>query len=247
MSKTNPIASTPPHVCLPALLVAATLLLAGGCQDGPLYALKAVNPYFTMKEWKEDSDLGVTDHERRVALTKLADSIATLPPQRQKFWSGQLENILVNDESPEMRRLAVLAAGRLADSAGLPLIQKGLDDSIAKVRMEACRALGGDSSEQASRMLAATLGRDTNLDVRHSAIAALAGHTSPIAIDSLRTALKDRNPATADLAIDSLRDVTGKNLGDDPQVWIAALENETGNLSDGDGETRIADRIRGWF
>jgi HEAT repeat protein len=88
-------------------------------------------------------------------------------------------------------------------------------------------------------MLASTIGTETNDDVRNAAISALANHKSPIAVDSLRTALRDRNPATQTLVIDSLRSATGKNYGDDPQVWIAALDGKP----TGEVETKIAERV----
>lgn len=223
--------------------VAVVSVSFSGCHDGPLYAMKAANPWFTMREWKNDEKLGVTDHERRRQLARLADTIDTLPPDRQKFWAGHLEQMLANDESPEMRRLVVRAAGRLDDPAAIRMIESGLDDASVKVRMEACRSLGKKSGDDATRLLVAVIGTDTNLDVKHSAMTALANHKNPIAVDSLRLALSDRNPATRQLAVASLRGATGKNYGDDPQVWIAALDGN--NVKD--RPVRFADRLRNLF
>ncbi|TWU56405.1 HEAT repeat protein [Rubripirellula tenax] len=224
-------------------LVMSTFAAVAGCQDGPLYALKVANPYYSMKEWKKDEAIGVTDHERRKVLTQLADTIATMPANRQQYWSGHLKQLIENEQSPEMRRLAVRAAGAIQDPSALAMVEKGLDDESVKVRMEACEALGRRKGDDAARMLAATIGTETNQDVRHTAMTALAGHKSPIAVDSLRTALSDRNPATRSLAIASLRGATGKNYGSDPEVWIAALDGKPAAQV----ETRIADRVRDLF
>ncbi len=142
-----------------------------------------------------------------------------------------------------MRRLVVKAAGRLDDPAAIKMIETGLDDSSVKVRMEACRSLGMKSGDDAARLLVATVGTDTSEDVKHSAMAALGKHKSQIAIDSLSLALQDRNPATRELAIESLRGATGKNYGDDPQVWIAALNGTPTE----EAPVRFADRVRGIF
>ncbi len=230
--------------CL-SLLLAGTVALSAvsltGCQDGPLYAMKTVNPYFTMKEWKEDEALGVTDHERRKQLAKLSETIDKLPPDRQEFWAGHLQKMLENDQSAEMRRLVVRAAGRLEGPAALKLIEQGLDDTSTKVRMEACRSLGMMSDDDdATRLLVAAIGTDTSEDVKHSAMDALANHKNKIAVDSLRLALSDRNPATRSLAVQSLRGATGKNYGDDPQVWIAALDGKHAE----EAPIRFADRLR---
>ena len=232
-------------VRLPLMLgIAMSACLLTGCHDGPLYALKVVNPYYAVSDWKKDSERGVTDHQRRQELTTLADSIATMPENRQQIWVSHLDALLENDESPEMRRLAVLTAGNLTAVPSISLIEKGLDDESVKVRMEACRALASasvlqsDQSTDAVRMLASTIGTETNDDVRRAAIAALSSQNSPVAINALKVALQDRNPATQTLVVDALRGATGQNHGDDPQAWIAALNGTPTE----EAETKIADR-----
>jgi len=224
-------------------LVVTLSLTTVGCHDGPLYALKVANPYFSMNEWKKDDALGVTDHERRKQLVVLADTIESMPAEKQQFWSAQLDKMIGSDSSAEMRRLAVQAAGNLSVGSAVPLIEKGLDDGSIKVRMEACKALARRGDEDSARMLVSAYGSETSEDVRHAALTALASHEHPLALNTLKTALADRNPATRHLAVQSLRDVTGKDYGDDPKVWIAALDGTpTPEI-----ETRIADRVRDLF
>lgn len=198
---------------------------ATGCHDGPLYNLKRVNPYF-LSEWKQDRAIGVTDYERRQELEILASTIGSKPAERQNYWRGHLEQIMQNDENAEMRRLAVVAAGNMTEAGGLEIIKKGLDDDVIKVRMQACKSLGGRADDDAARLLVATINTDSDLDVRHTAIAAIGRHKGEIATDSLKFVLSDQNPATRKLAIASLKSNTGKNYGDEPGVWIAALEGK---------------------
>lgn len=211
---------------LVVLLAAGTTGLTTGCKDGPMYALKTINPYFTMRQWARDEEIGVTDHQRRQELLSLVKTMPNLPPERQQFWSKHLEQIFDHDESAEMRRLALVAAGKSSDPAMLKLLEKGLEDDVIKVRMESCRALGYRREDQATRLLAETIGKSQNQDVRHAAIAALAEHPSQVAIDSLKLALEDRDPATQSLVIGALRQNTGKDFGDDPQIWIAGLDGK---------------------
>ncbi len=220
--------------------VAAISCAFSGCQDGPLYALKNVNPYFTMREWRDDEALGVTDHERRSQLADLSAQIGQMPKNRQAFWAQHLDKILENDASPEMRRLSVSAAGKLQTADAIRLIEKGLDDDSVKVRMEACRALGQRKEEAAARLLASTAGTETDEDVRNAAIDAIGNHKGSIALDSLKIALNNRNPATRDLAVQSLKRVTGKNYGDEPNAWIAALEGKSVQQQ----PTRLVESIR---
>jgi hypothetical protein len=208
------------------LLTAPVLVLCGGCHDGPMYALKHANPYFTMRQWKADEAIGVTDHKRRQELQTLADSMIAMPADQQQTWTPHLEQIYENDPSAEMRRLAILAAGRSKDASTLDLVAKGLKDDNLKVRMESCRALGERPEEKAALLLAATAGESQDKDVRHAAIAALGKHPGEISTNSLKLALRDRDPATQDLVIETLRESTGKDLGNDPAEWIAALDGQ---------------------
>lgn len=216
-----------------------------GCQDGPLYALKEANPYYRMGEWKRDEAIGITDHQRRAQLSTLAESIGELPAERQQYWAEHLSKILEHDESPEMRRLVMRAAGRLQDSSALDLIKRGLDDDSIKVRMEACRSLGIRDGDDPARLLATVVGTETDQNVKHAALRALANHKSPIAINSLKIALADRDPATRHVAVQSLKGSTDKDYGDDPKVWIAALEGNPPKVQE--EPTKLADRIRSIF
>ena len=197
-----------------------------GCQDGPLYALKVANPYFSVKEWGEDEAIGVSDHVRRDQLIALSKTIDDLPAERQATWTNELHQLFDNDPSPEMRRLAVLTIRGVQTPQALRLIEKGLDDENVKVQMEACRSLGYQSNEEAVQLLASTVGTQSNQDVKHSAMQALASHKSQVAIDALQIALNDRNPATQLIAVESLRGSTGQDYGDDPAAWIAALSGQ---------------------
>ncbi|MFG0265441.1 MAG: HEAT repeat domain-containing protein [Rhodopirellula sp. JB055] len=208
------------------LLTAPVLVLCGGCHDGPMYALKHVNPYFTMRQWKADEAIGVTDHKRRQELQTLADSMIAMPADQQQTWTPHLEQIYENDPSAEMRRLAILAAGRSKAANTLDLVAKGLKDDNLKVRMESCRALGERPEEKAAQLLAAIAGESQDKDVRHAAIAALGKHPGDVSTNSLKLALRDRDPATQDLVIETLRESTGKDLGNDPAEWIAALDGQ---------------------
>ena len=219
------------------------VLVTTGCQDGPLYALKVANPYYSLKEWRDEEIYGKTDHERWQELLRLSDSIPELAESEQARWVEQFSDILENDDSAEMRRVVVLAAGRLDSAESLSLLESGLNDVSTKVRMEACRSLGHRDDEEAIRLLASTFGRESNQDVKNAAVIALASHTSEVAIDSLRLALTDRNPATRVLAVESLKQSTGKNYGDDPQEWIAALDGQPV----AEEPVRFADRIMDLF
>jgi hypothetical protein len=226
-----------------AVVTSVTCCAITGCQDGPLYALKAANPYFSLRQWKEDEAIGVTDHERRAQLQQLAAGIGDFDAPAQEEWLDDLNHLMDTDASPEMRRLAVLTAGNIDAPAAVKVLEKGLDDDSIKVRMEACRGLGNHNRDENVQLLAQTAGSETSVDVKHAAMKALQEQSSPQAVEALRLALADRNPATQNLAIASLRETTGKDYGDDPDTWIAALDGKPIE----ERPTRFADRLRDLF
>ena len=220
------------------------LILTCGCHDGPMYGLKTLNPYFSMKQWKEDEKYGVTDFTRRQELTKLVAALPDLPMERQAFWLRNLQQIMEHDESPEMRRLAVMAAGQLTLPDADEIVREGMKDENNKVRMACCQVLGNRSDTEATRMLAEVAGSTSNQDVRRSALAALGKHQGPVATDALRIALDDRDPATRGIVMKSLRSNVGKNYGNDPEVWIAALEGKPSEVQPASFTERVKDLIR---
>lgn len=230
----------PLHLSL--LLVTA---VASGCHDGPLYALKEVNPYFRHR-WNADESLGPSDHTRRAALESLCENIEAMPADEQQAWGDDLRLLLENDENPEMRRLAVQAAGAIPGDPGLQLVLKGIEDENMKVRQTACKALSQRSEPEAIAALAEAAGSDTNDDVRLTAVKYLGSSNHPQAISALRTAVQSTDPAFQSVAIASLRQVTGQDFGRSPEAWVAYLDGKP-VPEDEAQETRWAERLRTWF
>ncbi|MEX0825002.1 MAG: HEAT repeat domain-containing protein [Pirellulaceae bacterium] len=210
--------------CLICLVLLSTV--AVGCHDGPLYALKRANPVF-QRQWKQDEALGVTDHRRREELKKLARSIDGYRVEEQAKWLLHLQEIMEHDPSAEMRHLAVRAAEKIAGAGALALIEEGLEDENLKVQMAACEVLGERPESAAMVRLAKTAGSSIDRDVRQAALRALRRHEGEQVNEALKLALADSDPAIRYTAIDSLKTVTGKDLGNRPDVWIAYLNGES--------------------
>ena len=115
-----------PFVCRLVVLlgVAAIIGPISGCHDGPLYALKAANPYYVFGDWKRDKERGITDYQRREELVTLSESIASMPAERQQVWVEQLGEMLENDQNAEMRRLAIQTAGNMNAIPSIALDRK---------------------------------------------------------------------------------------------------------------------------
>lgn len=209
------------------------VVASAGCHDGPMYALKQANPMYSVGQWGADERLGPTDAERAKELQSLMAQIDSMPPEQQGRWVGELAKVMEHDGSPYMRSLAVRAAGRSTVEEALTVIETGLDDDDFKVRMCAASALSGRQEPRAVDLLAETVNSDANKDVRLAAIKSLGTQSGSKVTDALKLALKEPELAYQYAAIASLKNVTGKDVGDQPKAWIAMLESEgTGGVSD---------------
>lgn len=221
----------------------AIVTLAAGCHDGPLFALKAANPYFRT-QWAQDEKLGLTDNTRLDAIEQLANSMSSLSEKQQSEYVDDLEALLQHDRSPQSRYLVMRAATQMRGDAGIDLLAKGLKDESSKVRIGACQGLAKRKEPRASLVLASTAGGDSESSVRLAAVESLANHQGPHVVNALRTALQTKDPAFQLAAMESLKGVTGASVGNDAEAWVAYLDKGT----TGPGKPKgIQDRLKDFF
>ncbi len=201
----------------------AILGLATGCHDGPLYALKAMNPYF-QNQWAADEKFGQTQTKKREALAQLADAMPSLSAAEQVAWEDELREILTTDQSPQNRFLACRSAAGIEGDIGVDLLSVALKDETPKVRICACQELSKRVEPRATELLAETAGSDVSTDVRIAALHALRKHNGPQVASALRGALQSSDPAFRAVAMNSLKEVTGTDQGADPSAWLAYLD-----------------------
>ncbi|XZE56413.1 HEAT repeat domain-containing protein [Planctomycetaceae bacterium SH139] len=228
-------------------LIACSLLIAAGCHDGPMYALKQANPFFSMHQWPAAERLGPTDHQRAEELRTLVDRVEDMPPREQQRWMAELAKLMEHDDSPHMRGLAAQAAGKAQVSEALPIIRTALDDDDFKVRMIAARALETRREPAATEMLVAAVNSEANKDVRLAAIKSLGNHRGEPVTDALKLALQEPELAYRHTSIASLRQITGKDAGDSPEAWVAMLETGSTDAETEQQPTGWGARLRSLF
>lgn len=202
-----------------------TVACLSGCHDGPMYALKRVNPWYSVYEWNADEKLATTDAQRESELRALISQIYSMEPQEQKSWVNQLDQLMTHDKSAHMRALAVRAAAKSNIPESLVIIEKGLDDDDSKVRIVSAQSLQQKSDPEATRLLIKTIHSDSNKDVRLAAIASLGDHRGEGVMETLRSTLEEPDLAYQYSSISSLRKVTGKDAGQNVEAWLALLDS----------------------
>ena len=125
-----------------------------------------------------------------------------------------------------------------------PLAQRmllaGLTDDDVDVRLTCCYRLAERAEPETLAALKQTLQSDSELDVRLAAIDAIAQIESTDTVAALGSVLSDRDPAVQYAAVQALKSASGKDLGNDVNVWQEYIANGTVSQP----EISVAERIQ---
>jgi HEAT repeat protein len=120
-----------------------------------------------------------------------------------------------------------------------------LNDKDAQVRLKAVEAWSQRPVGEAIPVLADTLASDTDIDIRLAATEALGKFRDPAAVRPLSVALEDTDPALQYRAVESLREITGREFGSDLDAWRRFARGE---VVDSPPEPSLVDRwLPRWF
>ena len=133
----------------------------------------------------------------------------------------QLATILADRTEDELvRALAAAELGEMpAGAAHGDALTAGIEDESALVRRDAVTACGNLAIPGAAASITVRLQADADASVRRAAAAALGKLKDAAAIDSLLSALDDRDLGVQYIAAESLRALTGQKFGRDAEAW----------------------------
>ncbi|NMC19301.1 MAG: HEAT repeat domain-containing protein [Thermogutta sp.] len=140
--------------------------------------------------------------------------------------ASQLRTEFAGEQDPFMRREILRLISKLDISVAAEIARSAVNDPEESVRCEACRVLGDAGGAESAAVLAEVLRREASADVKQAAIKALGNVKDASAVPVLAEFLKERDPATQYLAMQSLREVTGKDFGNDVRRWEAYVRGE---------------------
>jgi HEAT repeat protein len=191
------------------------LLAALGCASG-----KPWTPFQDQKKAaREREKYGLTADERIKQLAADAKQAKAGSTHAQNEFTQTLVATVLAEHDPRVRaKILEIAAG--FDTASATAICKGaLEDPEPRVRMAACSAWAKRGGPEAVQLLAARYQADTELDVRLRALRELGTLGDKQAIPVLARALEDADPAVQYRAVAALKQVSGRDLGNDVNKW----------------------------
>lgn len=99
------------------------------------------------------------------------------------------------------------------------ILTAGLKDADVDVRTTCCQAWGTLGGQRAVAPLTQALNDDADFDVRIAAARALGATHNHAALTALADALGDNDPAMQFRAVQSMKEISGKDYGTDYKAW----------------------------
>jgi HEAT repeat protein len=204
-----------------------TLVAAVGCTSGP-FAHKertsVITPAMRIAAIQEGSartrDTGV--EEQTKAVNELVTQIRT---ERDPIVRKAIQEAIAEYNVPMARQVLIA----------------GLNDDDLDVRLTCCYRLGARGEPEAVPALSKILKNDGTLDVRIAAADALGKINTPESIEALSIAVKDRDPALQYAGVESLKNISGQDLGNDVKAWQQFTEQPAPVT---EPKVSVADRLR---
>jgi len=192
------------------------LLLAGvtGCNSPPLPTW-SFWPFAPPERVRYE-----TPAERIDRLETLGEQAAKADKPQQQQLTAELARHIQTENDPLVREHIIRAIARSSDPKATAVLRAGLRDEHPDVRVACCDGLVNRRDDQTLSALAEVLRSDTDLDVRQAATRCLAHFRGPGAVSALAVALQDRDPALQYLAVQSLRQMTDADYGNDVNAWL---------------------------
>lgn len=205
-----------PHARPPALLVAITVAAlvpaAVGC-SGWL-------PWTASDKSKKNAELyGPTANQRIEQLAADSKQAKAAGPSHGVDFTRQLAEQLLTEHDARVRCEIVTIAGEFDTASALAICKGALQDPDERVRMRACDVWRKRGGPEAVQLLANRYRADRELDVRLRAIRMLGELDNDNAIPVLAEALEDPDPAVQYRAVAALKQVSGRDLGNDVNAW----------------------------
>lgn len=193
-----------------------------------------------VKEKEDEGKKVVTQDEWNKAIRQLAKAAPKLPPEQQEQASLELARFLSKEREPTTRGYILRTLAAFPTKRAEDMLHAGLRDGDQDVRVVCCEAWAQRGGPQAVHVLSEVLSADTDPDVRLAAARGLGHLKDEKGIGALGLALDDANPAMQWRAVQSLREITGKDFKT-IQQWRAYAQGEKRE------PLTLADRLRRLF
>jgi len=227
---------TMPRLTHLAFFVVLPAIAAGGCA-GWLPWKKSEKLARVEEKYGPSADTRIKRLAERSQLVK-KDS-----EEKRIDFTQDLVRMMLQEHDPRVRCSILTTAADYETAAATAICKGALEDPDERVRTEACRVWSKRGGDEAVELLATRFRTDPELDVRLQALRMLGELKDKGAIPVLARALEDGDPAVQYRAVASLKQVSGRDLGNDVNAWREWAADPEGKA----GEWTIAEGFRRLF
>lgn len=199
-------------------LVAISSVFFGGCNSGIPVIEPAAEMIWPFAEKEEQTNYR-TPGQRIEALEELARDAQAYDLNKKQEISAALVEQIRSESDPVIRRQIVRTLGKYETDSALSVLLSGCKDSDSEVRIVSCQSLAHRRGQSSLAALDRALREDEDIDVRLAAAKALGSFQDQLAVTALGAALEDPDPALQFVAVQSLKQSTGRNFGNDVNSW----------------------------
>lgn len=225
-------------LCRSALLVLLLAAMLPGC------AKRFGGPWpFGSDETADLAKYGPVAVQRIDEIQAQAKKAAQADAGQQEAFTADLARRMQQETNCTVRMAIISVLTKFNTASANAVLYAGLKDPEPDVRVACCEAWGKRPGPDATRILSETLSSDTDHDVRMAAVKALSSAGDKEAVKALGIALEDPDPSMQYVAVASLRNVTGQNLGSDVNAWREMAKRDDPPVR----SKTVAQRLRGLF
>jgi HEAT repeat protein len=182
-----------------------------------------------------------TPQMRMDAIGQIAAKSTRVDSPDQRQITDELARQIQIEPDPLVRAAIANAIAEFRTPMAQQVLEAGLNDDVASVRVACCRALGRRAEPRSVPALSGVVKQDKDLDARLAATEALGKIKSPESMRALVTALEDRDPALQYVGVQSMKAITGQDYGGDVDAW---RQLATGHTPPPPRPPSLADRLR---
>lgn len=195
-----------------ACVLAAVLPAVAGCSSWL--------PWTTSDKAAKNAELyGPTANQRIKSLQSDAKQAKAEGGGHEMDFTRGLTEQMLGEHDARVRCEIVAVAGMFDTPSALAICKGAMQDPDDRVRARACQVWCERGGPEAVQQLANRCRADRDLDVRLQAIRMLGELGNEAAIPALADVLQDPDPAVQYRAVAALKQVSGRDLGNDVNVW----------------------------
>lgn len=157
--------------------------------------------------------------EKLQTLRKLAKDAGARNAEEKQQVVDDLAKALSQEDDPMIRAEIITTLSHYPGTPSDKVLRAAVRDPDPDVRIAACKAWAKRGGRESTQMLGGVLGSDLDVDVRIAAVKGLGQTRDPNAVSILGNVLEDSEPALKHEAVVALRDVSGKDYGEDINQW----------------------------